>query len=422
MTTASTTSAAAPQNETHRTRPYHRHGPCPAGFGAANWQNTPANFTYNIYQPRISGTYTVNPENVVRFSYGRYTQAPNSAFEQYNTLQENLAAYDAANFYAFGRTSPGYPIAPPTSINYDISWEHHFKGTAMSFKLTPFLRQTQDQIQNFFLDQKTGFVSGLNAGDQRSQGIEFQFQDGDFSRNGFAGQLSFAYTNSYIHYGSVPSGLYGTTVIGGTNQAISAATTPIPSACAPGGAWVGKFGANHVPFCGCDRAPVSLRHRATRRQASPVYHCTAADVGNPYWNNPQPLIDPGTAFPTFDIFPGGIGIAGAAYGVPYAASLILNYKHDKWAVTPVALVRRRRQVRRSANQSGHRSGGLHGRSCRGYRGNGGGRYDALVVRIAMSAVPGHLHGRFRPARLVHAAELPRTEPPADLRREPALSA
>ena len=53
----------------------------------------------------------------------------------------------AANFYAFGRTSPGYPIAPPTSINYDISWEHHFKGTDMSFKLTPFLRQTQDQIQ-----------------------------------------------------------------------------------------------------------------------------------------------------------------------------------------------------------------------------------------------------------------------------------
>ena len=136
--------------------------------------------------------------------------------------QEDLAAYDAANFYAFGRTSPGYPIAPPTSINYDISWEHHFKGTEMSFKLTPFLRQTQNQIQNFFLDQKTGFVSGLNAGDQRSQGVEFQFQDGDFSRNGFAGQLSFAYTNSYIHYGSLPSGLYGTTVIGGTNQAISA--------------------------------------------------------------------------------------------------------------------------------------------------------------------------------------------------------
>ncbi|HKU82001.1 MAG TPA: TonB-dependent receptor, partial [Candidatus Tumulicola sp.] len=306
--------------------------PCPNGYSKANWQNTPANFTFNIYQPRISGTYTVNPENVVRFSYGRYTQAPNSAFEQYNTLQENLAAYDAANFYAFGRTSPGYPIQPPTSINYDISWEHHFKGTAMSFKITPFLRQTQNQIQNFFLDQKTAFVSGLNVGDQRSQGVEFQFQDGDFSRNGFAGQLSFAYTNSYIHYGSLPSGQYGTTVITGTNQAISQ-YNGYTKACAPGGPWVGKIGPNHVPLCGSTITGVAAAPCYTTT-GTPVYSCTAADVGNPYWNNPQQLIDPSTAFPTFDVFPGGIGSAGASYGVPYAASLILNYKHDKWAVTP----------------------------------------------------------------------------------------
>ena len=168
---------------------------------------------------RVSrGTYTVNPTNVVRFSYGRYTQAPNSAFEQYNTSQEDLADYIGSNFYAFGRTTPGYPIAPPTSINYDISWEHQFRGTDMSFKLTPFLRQTQDQIQQFFLDQKTGFVSGLNVGSQRSQGLEFLFQKGDFSKNGFAGQLSFAYTDSYIKYGTLASGEFGTTVITGTNQ------------------------------------------------------------------------------------------------------------------------------------------------------------------------------------------------------------
>ena len=366
---------------------------CPSGFHPANWTNAPANFTYNIYQPRISGTYTVNPENVVRFSYGRYTQAPNSAFEQYNTLQENLAAYDASNFYAFGRTSPGYPIRPPTSINYDISWEHHFKGTAMSFKLTPFLRQTQDQIQNFFLDQKTGFVSGLNAGDQRSQGFEFQFQDGDFSRNGFAGQLSFAYTNSYIHYGSLPSGLYGTSVIAGTNQAISAYNA-YTAACRPGGPWQGQIGPNHVPLCGSTSTGVAAAPCYTTAGA-PVYHCTAADVGNPYWNNPQPLIDPGTAFPTFDIFPGGIGSVGAAYGVPYAASLILNYKHDKWAVTP------------SLSFSGggkygvpQTNPGIDPAACTavlpGVTGfNGGGRYNALSCG-GLGVVPDTYTGVFDP--------------------------
>jgi hypothetical protein len=375
--------------------------PCPTGYSPANWQNLPANATFNIYQPRISGTYTADPGNVIRFSYGRYTQAPNAAFEQYNTLQENLAAYDAANFYAFARTSPGYPIRPPTSINYDISWEHHFKGTDMSFKLTPFLRQTQDQIQNFYLDQKTGFVSGLNVGDQRSQGVEFQFQKGDFSRNGFAGVLSFAYTNSYIRYGSIASGLYGTSVIAGTNQAISAYNA-FTQACAPGGKYVGRIGPNHVPLCGTalngSGATVAAAPCYTTAGA-PVFHCTAGDVGNPYWNNPQPLIDPGTAFPTFDVFPGGIGSAGAAYGVPYAATLILNYKHDKWAVTPSFTF-----------AGGGKYGipqtmtGINPASCAavlpgvtGY--NGGGRYDALSCAVGgqfLGAIPDTYTGVFDP--------------------------
>ena len=223
---------------------------CPAGTTPAFFQNVPSQtYTYNIWQPRISGTYTVNSDSVVRFSYGRYVQAPNTAYEQYNVSQEDLADYIAANFYAFGRTTPGYPVAPATSINYDISWEQHLKGTDISYKLTPFLRQTQGQIQNFYLDQKTGFVSGLNAGSQRSQGVEFQMTKGDFSKNGFAGQLSFAYTDSYIKYGSLASGANGTTVITGTNQAISDYNA-LTKACAPGGAYFGKMGFNHVPLCG----------------------------------------------------------------------------------------------------------------------------------------------------------------------------
>ncbi len=374
---------------------------CPSGYHPANWQNLPSNSTFNIYQPRISGTYTADPGNVIRFSYGRYTEAPNSAFEQYSTSQENLAAYDAANFYAFGRTSPGYPIRPPTSINYDISWEHHFKGTDMSLKLTPFLRQTQDQIQNFFLDQKTGFVSGLNVGDQRSQGIEFQFQKGDFSRNGFAAILSFAYTNSYIHYGSIASGLYGSSVITGTNQVISAYNA-FTAACRPGGPWAGKIGPNHVPLCGTalngSGATVAAAPCYTTAGA-PVYHCTAADVGNPYWNNPQPLIDPGTAFPTFSIFPGGIGSSGAAFGVPYASTLILNYKQNKWAITPSFTF-----------AGGGKYGipqtmtGINPASCAavlpgvtGY--NGGGRYDALSCAVGgqfLGAIPNTYTGVFDP--------------------------
>ncbi len=374
---------------------------CPAGTYPAFFQNIPnQQYTFNIWQPRISGTYTLNPNSVIRFSYGRYAQSANTAFEQYNVAQEDLADYIAQNFTAFGRTTPGYPIAPATSLNYDVSWEQHLKGTDISFKLTPFLRQTQDQIQEFYLDQKTGFVSGLNAGSQRSQGFEFQMTKGDFSKNGFAGQLSFAYTDSYIKYGVLASGEYGTTVITGTNQAISDYNA-WTAKCAPGGAWVGKVGYNHVQLCG-----TAVNGAGATVQAAPCYTtaglpvttgCTAADVGNPYWNNPQPQIDPNTEFPTFSLFPGAVGSQGAAFGVPYAASLIVNYKHDKYTITPSLQF-----------EGGGKYGypqtmpGINPASCSavlpGVAGaNGGGRYDATTCGVGgnfVSAIPDTYTGVF----------------------------
>jgi TonB dependent receptor len=379
---------------------------CPAGSSPAFFQNVSAqSYTYNIWQPRISGTYTVNPQNVVRFSYGRYTQAPNSSFEQYNVSQEDLADYIGSNFYAFGRTTPGYPISPPTSINYDVSWEHQIKGTDWSFKMTPFLRQTQGQIQNFFLDQKTGFVSGLNVGSQRSQGVEFQTQKGDFSKNGIAGLLSFAYTNSYIKYGSINSGAYGTTVITGTNQAISNYNA-YTAACAPGGKWVGKMGYNHVPLCGSTSSGVAAAPCYTPTKTvggvvtggQPVYTCTAGDVGNPYWNNPQQEIDPGTEFATYDIFPGGVGSSNAAYGAPYVATLVVNYKHDKFAITPSLQFQGGSKYGAPQTNPGIDPAACNGPNAilpgvNGY--NGGGRYNALQCG-ALSSIPDVYTGVFDP--------------------------
>ena len=214
----------------------------------------------------------------------------------------------------------------------------------------------------------------------------------------------------------MPSGLYGTTVIGGTNQAISAYNA-YTKACAPGGVWVGKIGANHVPFCGAT---------SDGQPAAPCYttagvaglHCTAADVGNPYWNNPQPLIDPGTAFPTFSIFPGGSGSAGAAYGVPYAASLILNYKHDKWAVTPSFSFAGGGKYGMPQTNPGIDPAGCDCGPAGRDRVQRRRPLRCLVVRQSHRGVAGHLHRRFRPARVVHAAELLRHEYAADVRCEP----
>jgi hypothetical protein len=310
---------------------------CDPGDVHAYLQNTSAQqFTFNVWQPRVSGTYTVNSDSVVRFSMGRYTQAPNSSFEQYNTLQQDLPfTLLGPNLLQYGRNTPGLPVAPPTSLNYDVSLEQRLHGTDWSFKLTPFLRQTQGQIQNFFLNQKTGFVSGLNVGSQRSQGIEFLAQKGDFSKNGIAGSLSFAYTNSYVKYGAVNS--YGATIITPINTTISQYNAYTKS-CAPGGGNYGKtqFGQS---VCGAttNTLPAAACYSSTGAPAAALGGgaCPAGDIQNPYWNVPgQSLIDPGQNFPTYDIFPAGIGSSANAYGSPYVATLLLNYKHDKFAITP----------------------------------------------------------------------------------------
>jgi hypothetical protein len=281
--------------------------PCPTGFTAGNMQNVFGVNTYNIFQPRLGGTYTFNPDTVVRFSAGKYAEPPNAAFQQYDTLEEDtpfeLAGSSA--FYAFGFTTPGqHLVRPPTSLNFDISLEQHLKGTDVSFKLTPFLRETQDQIQQFFLDQKTGFVTGLNVGRQTSSGVEFQLNKGDFTRNGLSGQFSFAYTHSGIRYDTLSN---GSTVVTGINADIQTYNA------------LTKRGGGAACYLGGVATSCAV----------------AGAIANPYYNAPtQALINPNQSFATYTNFPGGIQSYAVSYGAPYVATLILSYKHDKLAITP----------------------------------------------------------------------------------------
>jgi hypothetical protein len=276
--------------------------PCPSGYHAAGLVNQAyQSFTFDEWQPRFSGTYTVSPDTVLRASFGRYTEAPNTAYEIYNTLEDDIPfALLGPNLYPYGRTSPGLPVLPPTSLNYDVSLEQHVKGTDWSFKLTPFLRQTQNQVQNFYLNQATGFISGLNVGSQRSEGVEFQLQKGDFSRNGLSGLLSFAYTNSYTHYGTLSN---GTTIISPINATISNYNA-YTSACAKGGSFYGRseYG---IPLCGTNTGGTAA---PCYKAGAPVACGTRGSVVNPYWNQPgQNFLNPGQNFAPYDIFPAGIG-------------------------------------------------------------------------------------------------------------------
>ena len=124
---------------------------------------------------------------MLRASYGQYNEQPSSAYEQYNGLEQNLPD-TLTQFYSLGFTTPGHAVAPSISYNSDFSIEHHFHGTDMSFKLSPFLRQTQNQVENFYIN----YTTGHHLGPQRRKPDLRRFRvrssnKGDFSRNGFSG-------------------------------------------------------------------------------------------------------------------------------------------------------------------------------------------------------------------------------------------
>ncbi|HEY5094111.1 MAG TPA: TonB-dependent receptor, partial [Candidatus Eremiobacteraceae bacterium] len=290
--------------------------PCPMVNGvqsvASIIKNLPNDTTsYNEFEPRIGGTYTLNPNNVLRFSYGKYTQAPNTAFEQYNLLQQDLASYDAVNFWPIGFTTTTHAVRPPTSNNYDFSWEH--QSGDMSFKMTPFLRQTKDQIQNFFLNQKTGFISGLNVGRQTSDGVEFELTKGDFNHNGLSGLFSLTFTRSLIKYSPTQN---GGSVLSTVNVAIQQYNS-FTKACA-GAAPSTNPNAPCGSFGGVNSVATELN-----------------GVANPYYNAPaRPLFDLGGAYLPFTQIPGAVEAAVGSYETPLSATVVLNLKHDKWAISP----------------------------------------------------------------------------------------
>jgi outer membrane receptor protein involved in Fe transport len=331
--------------------------------------------TYNEWQPRAGFTYTVNPSTVIRGSYGRYAEAPNAAFEQYNYLQPN----DLSKLIQFGSLGLGYTpmhnVKPEVSNNYDVSLEHQFKGDVAT-KLTPFYRKTQDQIQQFYLDQKTNFVSGLNVGRQTSEGVELELDKGDFSRNGLAGRLSMTYTNSYINYTKAPN---GSSVVDGINQIIN--------------------GYNNYTKAGGGSPCYTL---ATSTTSGVPTACGPGTIANPYYNAPkQALLDPNGSYPTFDTFPAGVGSSYATYGAPYMATAIVQYKHDKLAVTPALQFSGGQRYGAPANLPG-----ISPDSCTGTTGTpavgdarynvgsvGGQGYDATTCAAGV-AIPNPYTGRF----------------------------
>ncbi|MEO6990816.1 MAG: TonB-dependent receptor [Candidatus Baltobacteraceae bacterium] len=287
---------------------------CPAGASAPGLQNTsPRTISFTAFEPRLGTTYTLNADTVLRASYGRYAAPTPTSYQQYDVVQQDLATF-ISQFLPLGFSSPYHESRPSYSNNYDLSLEHHFKGTDISIELTPFYRNTQDQLQNVPIGAQ-GVLDGINTGRQRNYGLEFLFKQGDFSRPGLAYQLSYTFTRSRIHFNDFNN---GRNVIDLLNYYVEQYNS-FTSACANPKPMCGSFGSSN--------AKPTFTNGASSGTSS-------VTVANPYYGQaPQPLIDRNGEFTPYDILP--YPFQGAnGYETPNVATLVVNYKRGRYAVTP----------------------------------------------------------------------------------------
>jgi hypothetical protein len=273
---------------------------------------SPHTISFTAYEPRFGFTYATNPDTVLRGSYGRYAAPSPTSYQQFDVVQQNLPAF-ISQFLPLGFTTPFHDSRPSYSNNYDFSLEKHLKGTDYSFKLTPFYRNTQDQLQNVPIGSQ-GVLDGINTGRQRNYGVEFLFKKGDFGRDGLSYQLSYTFTHSRIHFNEFANGQNVIDILNYNIQKYNSFT----SACINGDPKLcGPFGS---------------------RNAQPIFANASSSSGptiaNPYYTQPaQTLFDRSGEFTPYDILP--FAFQGAnGYETPNVATLVVNYKRNKLTVTP----------------------------------------------------------------------------------------
>ena len=296
----------------------HPNGTTQDGVAAPNFTaSSPNAYSLTYWEPRVSATFTQNPETVWRLSAGRFTQPPISASVQYLSASgDNRSLWN--NMMNLGFYSPFHPLPGISSAQYDLSFEKHLHGTDMSFKITPYYTWVNDWQQQTFIG--AGFVTQVPVGVNRNYGVEFQFNKGDFSRNGLSGLFSFTYTNSKVQFQNV--GLSTGGVIPNTTTALNQAIAQYNQ--------LTKSGGGAPCYRGGDPVSCSAKNIITPSgQELDV-------IANPYYNQPaQGELDPNGWYNPYTtaIAPNLNGLV-ASYISPIVSSLILNYRHNKLAITP----------------------------------------------------------------------------------------
>ncbi|HZZ66524.1 MAG TPA: TonB-dependent receptor [Candidatus Baltobacteraceae bacterium] len=266
-------------------------------------------YVQNYFTPLFGMTYTMDRYTVLRLSAGRYAQEPQNYEIEYNSAEPNLAA-ELVGFLQYGFFTPFHPATAQFSNNYDFSIEHEFPKTDIAMKVTPYYRYATQQLDESVGIPTLSVSPSFNGGTEQVYGVELQITKGDFNKNGFSGQLAYTYTNAKEKW----SNWAGTPInaVDPYNQDIAAYNA------------LTKAGGGSPCYNTSSTYNDSLP--AVGETCPSPATATSFDIMNPYYNQrSQPLLDRN-----------GWYEPGLSYGYlsPNTFALILNYKHDKLAITP----------------------------------------------------------------------------------------
>ena len=275
-----------------------------------------SSYSHAVVSPRVGGTYTMGPNDVFRFSVGKYTQPTETAFEQYlDQSGKRAAAFDFSRFWGLGFHSPTHDNPVQYSNNFDFSLEHRFKNTDWSTKISPFYRDTHNEIVSLVLGP--GFVSGVNVGHKHSYGVELAISKGDPTRDGISGQLSYTYTKALVQYGNLPNGTNGIDYLNNYTKAFNALTS------AGGGSPCYNTATTPATPVAC---PASFAGAAN-----------AQIIQNPYYNMAQQgLLDRNGYYVSYPNEPPNdpTDQGGSSAISPHTFAGFIQWKHGKLAIAP----------------------------------------------------------------------------------------
>ncbi len=304
---------------------------CPAGgyVRTALSANSPPKEDYaHVYSPRVGVTYALDPNTVLRASYGRFTQPAISAAVDSTYLQPTVPSVQF--FTNFGFNSYARNVEPEISYNTDFSIEHAIPRLGLQMSLSPFYRKTTNEFVSILIDPKTNFVADINGLNRHAEGAEFALTAGNFQRDGITAQLAYTYTYATAKFKVFPN---GGSFVAGANAGIQSynaytkycATNPASKLCGTGTQSGAAAAPCYTPGVGGNAAV-----------AAPA--CGAGTVANPYWSaQPSGLLDPSASYFPYNasLGNGQSGVGGStSYIVPHVASLIVQYKKGPLTISP----------------------------------------------------------------------------------------